>query len=307
MIIEIPDKDDFVRSGLSMLNLAWDAIAALYLDFEDSKIEDWDDDGDVKEEFWKAAQHPISIALALSQQGIELMLKGRITEVSPFLLLSGSPKDWPSGCGEKNTPFAYFRTIEAHELIRAHDSVFSERLTDAFKTQFEELRRVRNIIFHGVDKRSRPTAKGVFKIILEAVDCLHGPKSWIKIRREYLKNTPRSIAYSTDEVDIILVSEVLNLLKVLNHSDTRQYLGFNKKQRDYICYNCAQNCSDADLKPRSAQLDPNTPDSTQVYCFICDEHRSVIREQCGIDGCLGNVIDSEDMVCLTCYADIPNR
>jgi hypothetical protein len=306
MIIEIPDKFDFLQSGLSMLNLAWDAIASLYLDYEYVENEEWDEeDGDVKQEFWKAAQHPISVALALSQQGIELLLKSRIAEISPFLLLSGSPRDWPSGCNEKDTSFADFRTIEAHELIRAHDAVVAERLSESFKMQFERLRRLRNVIFHGVAKRSRPAAEDVFKIILEAVDNLYQPRSWFALRRAYLENTPKFVAYPRDQLEIMLVSEALSLIKLLSPSEAKRFLGFDKRQRAYICYSCAVNCSDIDLQPKTALLQPNTSDSNQVYCFVCNELRSVKREVCGIEGCRGNVLDAEDEVCLTCYSGRP--
>ena len=82
MIIDIPDKEDFFQSGLSMLNLAWNAVASLYIDLEYSELDDQGEEGQTTEAYWKAAQHPISIALALAQQGIELFLKGRIAEVS---------------------------------------------------------------------------------------------------------------------------------------------------------------------------------------------------------------------------------
>lgn len=301
MIIDIPDKNDFFQSGISLLNLAWDSVAALYVDLEYSELEDWDDNGEVAEEFWQAAQRPISVSLALAQQGIELLIKGRIAEISPFLLLVGSPREWPSGCSERDTPFADFRTIEAHELIRAHDAVVATRFSNSFKTQFERLRRLRNLIFHGVAKSARPKAEDVFRIILEAVDCLYQPKSWIRIRRDYLENTPRSVAYSTDQVELILISEVLNVIKLLNPSEIRQYFGFNKKQRAYICNSCAANCRDAGLEPKVALLSPNTASSTKVYCFICDKHYPVVRKKCGRDGCLGNVFDEQDDICLTCY------
>lgn len=301
MIIDIPDKTDFFQSGISMLNLAWDSVAALYVDLEISELEDWDDDGEVKEEFWQAAQRPISVALALAQQGIELLIKGRIAEISPFLLLAGSPREWPSRCNERDTPFADFRTIEAHELVRAHDAVADTRLTNSFKTQFERLRRLRNLIFHGVDRSERPKAEDVFRIILEAVGCLHQPKSWIRTRRDYLENTPRSVAYSSDQVEPILISEALNVIRLLNPSEILQYFGFNKKQRAYICNNCAVNCRDDGFELKIALLSPNTASSTKVYCFICDNHYPVVRKKCGRDGCLGNVFDAEDDVCLTCY------
>ena len=302
MIVSVPDKEDFFQSGFSMLNLAWDSIIALYFDLEFSELEDWDDEGDAEKEFWKAAQRSISVSLALAQQGIELLLKGRIAEVSPFLLITGSPRDWPSGCTERDIPFADFRTIDAHELIRAHDTIITPRLNNSFKNQFENLRRLRNLIFHSVDKRFRPKAEDVFKIILTAVDCLHKPKSWINIRREYLENTPNSVAFSDEQVEYRLISEMLHLISHLNSTETLKYFGFNKKQRAYICYECAQNCRDEGIEPKVAVLNPNSSDSTQIYCFICEKNYPVIRKECGKNKCRGNVLDAEDKICLTCYS-----
>lgn len=301
MIIEIPNKIDFEKSGLSMLNLAWDAITTLYRDLKNAEVEEWDEDGEVTEEFWQSAQHPISIALALAQQGIELLLKGKIAEISPFLLLVGNPKEWPTRCTAKDIPFADFRTIDAYELIRAHDTVLKEKLSESFKNNFEDLRRLRNVIFHCVDKKSRPTAEYVFRVILEASVNLQGPKKWIKTRRLYLENTPESVAYSTDYVEATLISEVENLLKLLKPAEAKRLLGFDKKQRAYICYQCALNSKDEGLLPKYAQLDPNTPDSNQLYCLVCDEYYEVIRKDCNKEGCPGNVLDAEDGLCLTCY------
>jgi len=300
VITDIPNKEDFFQSGLSMLNLAWDAVASLCLQLEYSDLESMEEEGHTTEEYWKAAQQPISIALALAQQGIELLLKGRIAEVSPFLLLTG-PRDWPSACNDKDTSFADFHTIEAHELIRVHDSVVAERLSNSFKSQFDNIRRLRNIVFHGVDKRLRPTAEDVFRVILEAVHCLYEPRSWIRLRRAYLENAPNSIAYYGPDCELILVLEALHIIRILKPFETKKYLGFYKNRRRYICYNCALNCSDADLKPKIGILDPNTPESNRLYCFVCGEHHAVRREKCTNPGCLGNVIDAEDGVCLSCY------
>ena len=303
MIIDIPTKEDFFQNGLSMLNLAWDAVASLYIGLEYSELDDIEEEGHTTEEYWKAAQHPISVALALAQQGIELLLKGRIAEVSPFLLLTGR-RDWPSGCSDKDTPFADFRTIEAHELIRTHDSVVAEKLSDSFKSQFENIRRLRNIIFHGVDKRLRPKAEDVFRVILEAAHCLYEPRSWIRLRRDYLEKTPNSIAYYGPDSTLILISEALHLIKTLKPFETNRYLGFYKNQRRYICYTCALNYSDVGIEPKIAVLDPNTPESNTLYCFVCDEHYAVLREKCTNDGCQGNVIDAQDGVCLSCYKGV---
>ena len=301
MIIDIPNETDFFESGLSMLNLAWTAVASFYIDLEYSELDGLDEEENAELAYWQAAQHPISVALALAQQGIELLLKGRIAKVSPFLLLTGGPRDWLAGCNEKNTPFADFRTIEAHEPVRIHDSVAFERVSESFKIQFENLRRFRNLIIHGVDKRLKFTAEDVFRTVLEAVDCLYEPRSWIRIRRNYLENSPKSVVYSYPSVELILISEALHLIRILKPSETKKYLGFDKKRRRYICYSCALECSDAGIKPKIAVLDSNTADSDKLYCFICDKHSPVLREKCKTTGCPGNVLEAEDGVCLTCY------
>lgn len=281
--------------------MAWAVVTDLYWDLENAEVDQWDDSGEVTEEYWQAAQQPISVALALAQQGIELLLKGRIAGVSPFLLLTGSPRDWPSGCTTKHVAFADFRTIEAHELIKAHDSIIRDRLSDSFKEQFERARRLRNVIFHGVDKNARPTGIDVFRLILEAVETLIGPRSWIKTRRSYLQTSPPSIAYSEDQGDVALVNEFLKLNELLTPQEMRRFFGHDKKKRSYICYSCATSISDYAEAPKIATLRSRSPHETLIYCPVCDAEREVIRRKCTKPGCVGNVLDAEDEVCLTCY------
>jgi hypothetical protein len=119
-------------------------------------------------------------------------------------------------------------------------------------------------------------------------------------RRDYLENIPSSVAYSTDYVELGLISETLNVIRLLNSSEAFKYFGFKKKQRAYICPTCAHNCIDGELEPKTAILTPNTATSTQVYCFICDKNYIVTRQQCRHNGCKGNVLDTKHNVCLTC-------
>lgn len=135
MIIEIPTSDEFQRAGLGFLNLAVDQVIELYDQLEQSGVEE-----DVREEYWESAQQPLATALTLVQQGAEFLLKAKIADVSPFLLIDGSPSSWPRGSDQQDTPFSDFRTIDAHDLPKAHDSVASVRLSEEFKTQFEQLR-----------------------------------------------------------------------------------------------------------------------------------------------------------------------
>ena len=106
----------------------------------------------MSDEYWASAQKPLSVALALVQQGTELLLKSRIIEVSPFLIFKGDPSLWPSGCDKQEISFSEFKTIDAQDLIRVHDTVVTSRLTEEFKNRYENLRRKRNTIMHTVDK-----------------------------------------------------------------------------------------------------------------------------------------------------------
>jgi len=300
MITDIPTKEDFYNSALAMLNLSWDSISGIYTVISDSDFEEWDENGDVTEEYWKASQQPISVALALAQQGTELLIKGSIVEVSPYILLSGSPKDWPSGCNKSNMPFSEFKTIDAHELIRAYDTICENKLPSSFKQEFEKLRKMRNSILHSVNHTSRPTGLEVYKVILNAMVTLVQDKSWVSVRRDYLENNPSSIAYDVDITTLQLSNEIENLIGLLKPKEASEYLSFNKKTRNYACYDCWLNCREFDGTANLAKLKPNTSTSTSLYCILCDQERNVIRKKCDKTDCKGNVLDAEDEVCLTC-------
>lgn len=297
MIIDVPSHEDFEESGVDLLNLAWDMVMSLALELDnahhfDPEIEDV--------EFWEAAQKPISTSLALVQQGTELLLKGRIAEVSPFLLIAGSPNEWHKSCDKNDTPFADFRTIDAQDLIRTHNTVASKRLPEDFVQKYENLRRLRNTIMHTVDKRIKKEFVEVFLTILEVFDNLVEPQGWFAARSIYLEKHPSTISYSGDYADFRLVREAMELVKILKPSETTKYFGYSKRKRSYICLNCLSYCSDTDTVPHTAQLKPNTPESETVHCFVCLTERAITRKECKAEGCKSNVIDVEEDVCLIC-------
>ncbi|MGP1386427.1 MAG: hypothetical protein ACTS2F_22895 [Thainema sp.] len=302
MIINIPSSEEFKVTGISLLNLAWDHVSALYLDLKASNMAEWDDDGEVTSEIWQAAQKPLANALVLTQQGIEFLLKARISEISPFLLIDGTPRDWPGKCHEHDTAYSDFRTIDAQDLIRLHDTVQNRRLDVSFCQHVEELRKMRNAIMHSVDKRLRHAPSDLWKTILSVSHNLLGPQEWIVLRQNYLKNTPSYIAHGGEEEVMAQLSwECLQLLKILKPAEAREFLGVELKSRWYICNKCATELSGYDDFPKTAQLKPNEPTSTNLYCFVCNQENQVIRKDCIKEDCKGNVIHSEDNVCLTCY------
>jgi hypothetical protein len=303
MITEIPTQADFESAGVSLLNLAWDTVSSLYLYVERSEMEAWDDVSQGTDEFWKAAHQPLSNAQALLQQGVEFLLKGRIAAVSPFLLLDGAPREWPKGSNSKDIAYSEFRTIDAQDLVRVHDTMCSSRLDQSFVQRLDELRQTRNAFVHSIDKRLRHRPEELWIAILDVTHHLVGPLAWMPARRAYLQSTPRSVAFSSDESSAQLSWEGLHLLGVLKPAEQILYLGVAPKARWYICYNCSMECRDADIRPETAQLRPISSQSKVVYCFVCGEMDAVVRVPCTNAACKGNVVHGHDRVCLTCYCD----
>lgn len=297
MITDIPTPEDFQHAGISFLHLAWDTAHDLV--WQGRENYQWDYWGDEEQAYWNAAQRPLATALALAQQGIELLLKAKIAEISPFLLLDSS---WCKGHDRSDTPFSELRTIDSQDLIRAHDSVQKNRLPDDFRNRVNELRRLRNSIFHTVDKRLRVTATDVMFAILDAVHYLIGPHRWIALRREALSASPTQ-SLEVDWHDAMIAREVAFIVDLFPPSDVFRFLGLNKRRRRYRCYFCQLSCVDFDesLECTFAVLRPNNASSTTLFCLVCNKETRVQRLACVHPGCKGNVIHSEDNVCLTCF------
>lgn len=297
MIVDIPTHSDFEESGVALLNIAWDTVMTLLLDLEDAR----DCDYEIEDiEYWEAAQKSLATSLALVHQGTELLLKGRIAAISPYLLIVGNPKDWPKGCDKGNTAFADFRTIEAQDLIRVHNTVVRETLPVSFITNYAKLRRLRNTIMHTVDKRVSKDFNDVILTILDVFEVLVTPQGWFSRRRIYLERHPNAVAYTDEYVEGVLVREGLKLIEILKPKECNKYLGYNKKSRSYLCPSCAYSSRESDITPYTAQLRPNSPESTTLYCFICNNKIKVVRKKCVNPDCKSNVIDAEDEYCLLC-------
>ncbi len=87
MIQNIPKHEDFFNSGLSLLNFSWETVASLLTDLDEA--EGWGVDVDeVSDAFWQASKQRLTTSLAVAQQGVEFILKGKIAEISPYLLIS---------------------------------------------------------------------------------------------------------------------------------------------------------------------------------------------------------------------------
>lgn len=307
MISDIPTKQDFEEQGLTLLNLAWDTVAELLLDFQ--YAEEWGaivEDEQV-EEYNKASQKPLAISTALLQQGAELLVKSVIAEVSPYLLITDTPNAWPRKCDKQNIPFSAFKTADASDLIRIHDTVAKKRFSDEFVQTFKEMRKIRNTVFHSVDRKLRFSEKQIIKSILTITTEILVPLNWMEYRDEYLETVP-SAAWNYEGNGYQLAREFSFVIDLLGNADLKHYFGFNKKQRRYICPGCIYSCREVNSEfiPLTAQLNPNSPKSTKVSCVVCRQEFPVKRASCSDPECKGNVINMEkysDNECLTCFTE----
>jgi hypothetical protein len=245
MILDIPTKADFDYNGIAFLNLAWESVLSISLNLpeqpdelgnteEEAAKEDrrW---AEAVEQYWQAAQQELATAMALAQQGTEFLLKGRIAQVSPFLLISGDPGDWPGGCDRGDVPFAVFKTIDAQDLLRAHDTVCMPRLTDQFRERFEKMRRLRNSVMHTVDRRLRFTTQDGVLTILEMVESMIGPNSWLGIRRQHLQKTPDFDPYAeVDQRICQMAREIVHVVDLLQWDKSGGF-SISIKSRGAIC------------------------------------------------------------------------
>jgi hypothetical protein len=305
MIVDVPTPDDFNASGTDFLNIAWGMIVDLSFNLK-TRQEIWGGFDEVADDYWKAAQRPLATALSLVQQGTEFLLKGHIATISPYLLLSGDPSSWPSKCHEREVRFSEFKTIEAQDLIRAYNTVKNQRLPPEFQTRYENLRSKRNTIMHSVDPNLRIQPKNLLIEILEICHYLIAPKAWIKTRKDFIDKAPSSLINDLETILGDFFQEIDHVIRLLQPAELDKYFCFNKKLRRYICPDCYREVADYfpdDTMPKLAQLQPNQPTSTSLYCFVCNKVINVSREDCRNEDCPGNVISVEPWrLCLTCVS-----
>lgn len=297
MIKDIPDKNDFYAVGHALLNQAWDEAMSLLIDLETAK--DWIDAED-EAEYWNSSRTRMATALAIAHQAAEFYLKGRISDVSPFLLIANSAREWPTQETDGNISFSRFRTVDAQDLVRLHDSCTATPFDQRFRNRLELLRVRRNSIMHTVDKNIIINVGELVETILEIHETLIG-ENWIEFRRNALEDSSNGRIFYAEWVEPRLVYEFRAVQSILNPSALKKYFHFDSKQRIYICPQCTWSaCRDHGIDFRSAILMPNNPESTSIWCPVCNKDQEVSRSNCHDEDCRGNVISQEWGRCLTC-------
>ena len=300
MISNIPSAQDFYDSGKELLGFAWDTVAELLLNLDE--VDFGVDKEEVSDAYWDSAKRRLSTALSITQQGVEFALKGKIADVSPFLLISDHPSKWPSPYEGAPLNFSQFRTIDAQDLARVHDTFSSVPLPPDFIVRFVSLSEKRNTIMHSVDKSLNVPVLEVIDSILFMHKKFFPTETWGQVRYQHLLRSPDIFLGSIEYVQNIVCREMALIVDLLKPTKVKAYMGIDKKQRRYFCPNCYSeaNHDAGDFEYKLAVLSPKGKDSKRVYCPICNVKYNVAREDCKQESCPGNVISTEYKICLTC-------
>lgn len=240
--------------------------------------------------------------------------KARIAEVSPFLLIARDARDYPSGSAKSDVPFSVFRSLDAADLMRVHNTVCAERLSEDFGLFWDAIRRQRNVLIHSIAPATAQLLRphGLIEQILIVSRAMHPGRTWFQHRLDYANNDEMAAAYRVEpeKVYSLVLGEFDLAMHYLPPKSVREHLGLDRRTRTYFCIHCKNDCDEQDWHEedlgRYAQLQPKGSTSTMVKCLLCARISPVVRERCGRAGCKSNVLSAVpgmDVICLGCGAE----
>lgn len=299
MITDIPNASDFYFAGIELLDFSWETTLNLLFEYKNLTEATGLTDEDWEKTYWQSAARSLSISMATIQQAVELIIKGRICEISPFLLLVDPPKQWPTPVVGESLSFSKFRTLDAHDLIKVNNLFSSTVFSSAFTEKFHKLRNIRNKFVHTVTGQPTNDAINVVITLLFFFRELFPSENWAKTRFTSLSQSPffrvTNDSYSINNV----LEEIHYVYEILSGQDVKLYFGVNKNNRLYHCPKCRLSAeSDYDEVPRIADF--HQEDGNRLFCPICADYFTVEYKNCDEDGCDGNLFYPEFKMCLTC-------
>ncbi|NJO34959.1 MAG: hypothetical protein HC869_19430 [Rhodospirillales bacterium] len=280
--------------------MAWEIALEVLDERGASEVQNWDHDGDASLLYWQQVQPKLANAFVLVQQAQELNIKSRIAEVSPFLLLAGDPREWPRGCDKSDVPFSAFRTVDASDLIRLHNAVSAQRLSDSFATLYDEVRQHRNILMHHGHAGARIEPMEILRLTLTTHKHLFDGK-WGPARATYWNSGSTATLYTNKWTHDALLREFEAIVELLKPAELREFFGYDKRQRHYLCPQCVMRARDARVP--LAELRSRAKTESKLYCFLCNVEFEIERAKCSHADCKSTVIALNyfnDRVCLTC-------
>ncbi len=253
MITGVPDHTELTETATGWINLAWNIAIDEAISFQDAEFlydEIAERDGrEVAEravnQHWNAQRLKLNNAISLLQQSLEIFLKARIAEVSPFLLIAGDPQSWPSVGKSGNVDFAEFKTLDAIHLCRAARIVSTTPLSEDFVQCYTRLRKERNKIVHLNAGNTKAEVHAVILDILEAHRLLFPGQPWVGFRTKYLKSTEEysdkeGLFSGDDYTHDCICREINAALNELSSRHRKLYFQYDQRKKRLECPRCLE-------------------------------------------------------------------
>ncbi|EOY4517240.1 hypothetical protein ACP51X_004379 [Vibrio vulnificus] len=277
MVIDIPTGEEFINMSNSLLQSSWGTLVSLLETLEVNR--EYSVDGQFSHRFVDHSKPELMSAFTLVQQAIEFFLKGRIAEISPFILIANDNRNWPKRASQEDISFQEFRTIDAQDLIKVHNTFAETRLDDSFNQWFNQMRNVRNKIIHSISSESiKPN--DLANAILMAHEYIFGPHQWIASRLNYQTKLPQNDlnAVGKDEIKGFLHHDIhkeLSLvIKSLTPGQVKHFFGFDKKAKAMECPKCES------IFWQTGFYDPEHWNALHINTFIRSEENESYRYNC---------------------------
>jgi hypothetical protein len=278
MIVGVPSHYDLHETATGWMNLAWSLAIDEAINFQEFEYlfdEIRQEHGPDKakkeiEKHWRAKNLKLNNSISLLQQSLEIFLKAKIAEISPFLLIAGEPQSWPSVNISGQIDFSEFKTIDAIHLPRAAKIVSSGTLSDDFFQIYARLRQHRNKIIHLNASSMKAEVGKILTDILNAHKSLFPGEEWILFRKRYLDSTEEyadkeGIYTGDDYTNNRICSELDAALAEVSPAIAKTIFRYDKKKKSFSCPGCLEQRADTDEEWRFAQI----RDDKTIRCAAC--------------------------------------
>ena len=291
MIVGVPDYDQLQETAVGWLNLAWEITI--------EEVRDYHEAGFIFEElgneyggkrvdaavsqYWKAAQYKLNNAISLLQQSLEIFLKARIAEVSPYLLIAGDPHSWPKADSSGEIDFSNFRTLDAVQLTRVVKLVSKHNVTDSFVEFYDRLRKTRNKISHLNAGQVQAEAKAILIDVLTAYKHLFPNGTWIAFRKQHLDATVQisseNLMDPEDWSHDRITWELDAALDELSPKYIKKFFGYDTRKCGMRCPKCLElrtTWSDIEYTFAQKQKDGRIKCAACLSDYSADEYKTKI-------------------------------
>jgi hypothetical protein len=311
MFTDIPTDKDYRNSAIECLIQAYDNIWSI-----DNSL----NNDTPREEIWDYHQIVLRTGIVLIHQGVEGLMKAEVCKVSPLLLIDKKRSEWKTLPDSADESFSNAYTIAGDDLLRTFFACITPgSVPRDFLAHYEEVRTKRNKIAHGVSN-DQLTPEYVLTLVLSSFTYLIGKDSfWASVLEKFYQHP----GHEHDDFDLELeemmqYNRMDHLHLFLKEAELKSHFSVDITARPYLCPDCTEKgevtTKDGMTHPESkwAFLNPNLPDANNLSCIVCQMDFEVIREDCGYNGCKGNVkylLEEADgstefkdiWVCLTCW------